>query len=250
MRAKNRQSGLSLMEEIVVVAIIAILVAVSLPAVRSLYRSIEAEAGTKAMISAALSNARAIAAKEQRYAGVRFQRDLDGNQYMIFIIYGGRDLTNWICGFVAVKGYKPIKLPENIGVIDKIRRRERTLKKCGDTFNEDPLVEADLSDNINITDTSTFSIIFSPAGKLVIHEVRCRRRNDNDDIFSDPPIGMFLEDYNNDSIGIGVENSRRKFYMYERKEFESLTDNSQRFKYLDDLKAMYINPYTGTMIDN
>src|SRR3989339_734206 len=49
--------------------------------------------------------------------------------------------------------------------------------------------------------SAALSIVFSPAGKLVIHELRCARKNSKDDIFNtqilvenDPPTGMFIED--------------------------------------------------------
>jgi hypothetical protein len=207
------------------------------------------------MIGAALSTARTLAIKNGHYAGVRFQKAGDPNnalkadQYMIFIIFDSNKKTNWVCGFLAVEGYKPIKLPENINVIDKIRRRERTSQVCGDPFHEDPLAETDLGDDIavNIADTSTFSILFSPAGKLVIHEVRCGNKSTNDEMFNDPPTGMFLED-DHDSLGIGVENSRREFYIYDKEKFEKMTTSSQRMAYLNGLKPVYVNPYTGELI--
>ena len=73
MNAKSRQSGLTLMEQTVVVACIAALVVLGLPAVRTFVKSFESQGSTKAMISAALASARAVAAKEQHYAGIRFQ---------------------------------------------------------------------------------------------------------------------------------------------------------------------------------
>ena len=87
MRTKTEQSGFSLTEMVVVIAAMTILVAFGLPAVRALLHSFESQSGTKSTISAALATARAIAAKEQHYAGIRFQQDLDGNQYMVFIIH-------------------------------------------------------------------------------------------------------------------------------------------------------------------
>src|SRR4030042_1099627 len=122
---RNRlcRCGLSLIEQAVVVAAIALLVAVSLPAVRSFIKSIEAQGGSKAMINAALAAARATAAQHQRYAGIRFQHkyqpDGKGCQYMIFIIYDF-DKTNLANGFRAVEGIEPIKLPDNVGVMEVV----------------------------------------------------------------------------------------------------------------------------------
>ena len=82
--------GLTLTETTIVIAIVALLAVLGLPAARVMFNSmVQSPAGTKAMIGAALSSARAIAAKERRYAGVRFQEDYNGDQYMIFIINDG-----------------------------------------------------------------------------------------------------------------------------------------------------------------
>ena len=89
---------------IVVVGGISLLVFFAMPAVRMLSRSFESESGTRSMIQSALSSARAIAAKEQRYAGIRFQvrqdpnTPFEGRQYMIFIIHD-YDETNLENGF-------------------------------------------------------------------------------------------------------------------------------------------------------
>ena len=91
MKAKRKQSGLTLMEMVVVVSVVAVFTVLGVPAIRALFRSIEAEGGARAMISAALSTARAIAARQQHYAGIRFQNkyqeDGRGCQYMIFIVH-------------------------------------------------------------------------------------------------------------------------------------------------------------------
>jgi prepilin-type N-terminal cleavage/methylation domain-containing protein len=267
------QSGFSLVELLVVLVIVASLVALSIPAINAMQKSF-GSTGAEGMISTALSTARTLAIKNGHYAGVRFQKEynkkgpLEANQYMIFIIYNSdSQITNWVCGFVAVEGYKPMKLPVNISVIDKMVRNDYdpTANWCNQ-INERPLIEADLDDsdvanldpignNRNITDISTFSIVFSPAGKLVSHEVRCRGNlSISDDVFNTrnnvtakPPIGMFFED-NHDDFGIGVEMSRREFVLYDREKFEKMTNKTQRMNYLNGLKPMYINPYTGEII--
>ena len=77
MKVKTNQPGLTLMETTVVITAAALLTVFGLPAVRTFLNSLESQGGTKAMISASLATARAIAAKEQRYAGVRFQKAYD-----------------------------------------------------------------------------------------------------------------------------------------------------------------------------
>lgn len=275
METKTRQSGLSLMEEVVVVAAIAMLIVFGLPAVRALFRSLEAEGGTNSMISGAFSTARAIAASQQRYAGVRFQnkyqQDGRGCQYMIFIVYepprSGVTLTNM---FRAVEGYEPIKLPESVNVVDMMIRTDNGTSEVAarcESANEREIGVNDLDDTIlerTMTDTSAFSIIFSPAGRLVVHDVRVRNRDGDyqpanlgdsaDDIFNSPVnitdnnTGMFVQD-DYAELGLGGEKSRQKFVIYDCKEFNHLVGRTQRWDYLRVLKHIYINPYTGTMIE-
>jgi type II secretory pathway pseudopilin PulG len=236
---------------LVVLAIIAMLVALAIPGINAMQKSFNST-GAEGMISAALATARTLAISHQQYAGVRFQKAGDPNnalkadQYMIFVIYDA-DKTGWVCGFIVVGGYKPIKLPDNVGVVDKMVRKTSTLKICGETDERSLNDTDDLNSNNKIADTSAFSILFSPAGKLVSHEIRCRRKSNKDDVFNDPLTGMFIED-NHDDSGIGVENSRREFYIYDKEKFEKMTTSSQRMAYLNGLKPVYVNPYTGELI--
>ena len=261
---QKMKKGFSIIELLVVMAIVAALVALAIPAINAMQKSFNST-GTEGMISTALATARTLAISRGQYAGVRFQKIYDpagalkADQYMIFI---KEDNTTWVCGFSAVDGYKPIKLPSNIGVVDKIVWPGRhtlidPLPHCG----APTVVEAwpaDLNDignlapdgsNRNITDISTFSIVFSPAGKLVIQKLRCASKGSNDDIFNNPPTGMFFED-DYENYGIGVEMSRREFYIYNRNEFEKLTTGAQRLNYLNGPKTeeYFVNAYTGELI--
>ena len=267
MRTRSKQSGLTLPELVVAIATIALLVGIGLPAIRSLLNSFETQSGAKTLISTALASARAIAAKEQRYAGVRFQRDSAGNQYMIFIVHEEPakmgDLT---IGFRAVKGVKPMKLPEQVAVVDMVYDPD-LLDPPGDgNINDD----IELNNVVVLMDTMTFSIIFSPSGKLVIHDVRIRNRNgiyqpDNatadkvsmDEIFNSPGnienfgVGMFIQD-DYPAMGLEEELSRNSFVIiYEKDKFERARGIGRAWSDYLSLTArdrIYINPYTGTMI--
>jgi hypothetical protein len=234
----------------VVISTIALLTVFGIPAIRAFVKSFETEAGVRGMINAALSNARAIAAKEQKYAGVRFQHkwqaDGKGGQYMIFIIHDEQN-TDRSNGFRAVAGAKPIKLPDNIGVMDL--RIEGT-----DEVDSD----LEVTNEYDLTDTTAFSIVFSPSGKLVIHDVWVRNRDGNiprdDDIFNAEgnvrinKIGMFIQD-GSPSLGLAEEPSRREFIIYDRGVFKKVNIDSRWTDYLKDLKKIHISPYTGRMID-
>ena len=286
MKAKRRQSGVTLMEMTVVVAVAAMLAALGLPAIRTFFNSLATEGSTKAMIGAALSSARAIAAERQRYVGVRFQKayhpagSLKAPQYMIFII---NDPAIGAYFFRAVEGTQPIKLPENLGVMDFTIVSDRNRQNPVNPGDEYRLDDISLSPNQNnyidndseLTDMTAFSIIFSPSGKLVAHGVRVRNRDDKtdaspatsyDDVFNTltkitNPVysaGMFLQDdyfganlYPDIGLGLGPEPSRRSFVIYERDKFRQALDKYQPYSgYLYKLRRVYINPYTGTIIDS
>ena len=93
MKTHLPKNAFSLVEILVVMGIIAVLVTIAVPAVRIVMASCQST-GAEYMISSALSTARSIAAKEHRYAGIRFQMAYDANkpfildrpQYMIFIV--------------------------------------------------------------------------------------------------------------------------------------------------------------------
>lgn len=269
---RKRQFGISLPEMTVVIAIAALMLALTIPAINMLLNSFESESGAKSIISSALASARAMAAKEQRYAGVRFQKRLDPNnpdplkasQYIIFIV---QDPNIMAFGFKAVDGIQPIKLPDSIGVMD--------LFYHPNLFTPDGRVDTDPEiANANVfMDTSTFSIVFSPAGKLVVHDVRIRNRNGEgdyasytnysmDDIFNkkakvDAGLAMFYQDdYFGDNaypnIGLGLEPSRSSFIIYETKVLNQTNPNRRWTDYLQrlSLNPVYINPYTGTIVND
>lgn len=270
------KTGFTLTEMVVVLATMSLLIAFGLPVMRMIRESFESNTGGKSMISAALSSARAIAAKEQHYAGIRFQRDSDGNQYMIFIIHDF-EKTGLNPGFRAVQNFKPTKLPDSMGVMDlRVRINHGTNWTDAEDLLDEPLTAAYLDDtnpqnlgpdkkNKYITDTSSFSIVFSPNGKLVIHNVRVRNRDgiyqpDNgmankismDRIFNSPQnitthaVGKFIQD-DYAELGLGAESSRNSFVIYDKIRFDKL-NAIERFNYLNSLEPVYINPYTGTII--
>ena len=253
MKVKPRQCGLTLMEMTVVIAVMALLAVFGLPAIRALFSSFESQGSTRAMISAGLASARAIAAKEHHYAGIRFQKAYDPNdpdllnapQYMIFIVLEEPSKMGGLTiGFRAVEGIKPIKLPDSVGVMEIM----------------DSNSNSDIDEDEEIIDKTTFSILFSPSGKLVIHDVRTRNRdgrpNSNnssrDDIFNTETnvkngIAMFFQDYGSD--GFQEEPSRNRFIIYDKSEFNKVDESERWSDYLKYLEVIYINPYIGTMIN-
>jgi hypothetical protein len=234
------------------------------------------------MISAALSSARAMAVKHQRYAGVRFQtrcvskdrtRPLDGGieaaQYMVFIMHEEpRKMDGLTVGFRAVPNREPVKLPATIGVIDLTGITE----------------DADIDEDVELNNATAFSIIFSPTGKLIVRDVRTRnrdglhqpvnsgqrgepRRADDswDEIFNSieniipeatgggDPVGMLIQD-DYPEFGLGKEASRTSFVIYERPRlkstFEDKTVWSEYLSLLPASAAVHVSPYTGTLLSS
>jgi len=292
MRTRSKQSGLTLPELAVVIATIALLAGLALPAIRALLNSFETQSGAKTLISTALASARAIAAKEHRYAGVRFQRDLSGSQYMIFVV---QDPTIMAYGFRAVEGVKPIKLPDTVSVMDLTivpdRNEQNPVNPQLEIRVDDPSLlytdpERDslIDEPREVTDITTFLIIFSPGGKLVIHGVRVRNKDgfvdstnntdiSYDDVFNKkvqvdqkyngfdrnavpPGAGKFYQDDYYDAawpgLSLGPEPSRNSFVVvYEKDKFEEARVRGNAWSgYLKHVapERIYINSYTGTMI--
>ena len=283
MKTTTRQSGISLSETTLVVAIAAVLIGLAIPSVRLFVDSFESRAGALPMISAALSSARAIAAKNQRYAGIRFQRiykpgqPSESDQYMIFIVHDP-EKTNMRDGFRAVEGIEPIALPKTVGVIDMtVRTNHGVTSPAAIDAGWQPLIVDFLDDtdpanldaeggNIYVTDATSLSILFSPSGRLVIHNVRVRNKDalwrpvdpteSSDDVFNSPEnisdfgIGMFIQD-DYAELGLGAESSRNGLIIYDKSRFDPATA-IERFDYLtglNDQSRIYINPYTGRIMN-
>ncbi|HUW18547.1 MAG TPA: prepilin-type N-terminal cleavage/methylation domain-containing protein [Sedimentisphaerales bacterium] len=275
MKAKARQSGMTLTEMTVVILAAALLASLAAPAVRGLLGSFESPGSTRAMISAAMASARAIAAKEHRYAGIRFQKAYDAKlptvdcpQYMIFIIHDPNLARKDPCDyelpsrlFRAVEGLKPIRLPDSVGVMDL---------ELGSISVPGPLAddvfEPGLKDRI-LTDTTTFSVVFAPSGKLVIRGVQTRNRDgyppselpfprSYDDVFNKLQevargTGMFVQDDDeNQGSGLWQELSRSSFIIYETAKFKKAYERGRAYsEYLALLGSkICINPYTGALI--
>jgi prepilin-type N-terminal cleavage/methylation domain-containing protein len=261
------ERAFTLIEMMVVVGIIALLMVFGMPAMRTMVNSFHSEGNTRAMINSALCCARAIAAKEQTYTGVRFQKTytpgdtelLNSAQYMIFIIHDPNK-ARWADGFYAMEGMAPIKLPESVGVSElKVRTNPDETKD-----DEASVTDGLISTPAGLQNVTTFSVIFSPSGKLVIHDARVWNKDgkvptsnaSRDDIFNTQTnvvsnrIGMFYQDDNASVLGLGQERSRNSFIIYDTNILKRTDTNFRWRDYLSTLQPVYVNPYTGTIINN
>jgi len=292
MTRKIRQTGLTLPEMVLVILTIGLLVTISLPGIRSLMHSFESQSSPRALISAAMASARAIAVREQRYAGIRFQpvyrpeNCVQGPQYMIFII---NEPAVGAYAFRTVEGIEPIRLPQAMGVLDLALVMDRNVANPANpnqqVFLDDPSIadvqkDGWLSDIALFNDTSTFSVIFSPVGRLVRHGVWVRNKDGardtlagsaqvSDDIVfnkidrvkvdaSDPNPALFCQDdyygglanpYGN--LGLGPEPSRMRLLVYDRNSLKQVPVDrrwSGYLKRLVDSQTIYLNPYTGDLV--
>lgn len=247
------------MELLVVLGIIAALAAIAIPAIKAMQKSYDST-GADGMISTALSTARTIAISKQKYVGVRFQKAydvnnvIDADQYMIFII-NDEDMGTLTDAFRAVEGYKPMKLPANSGIMDL---------KVGNT-GVDIKADGMINTNDALTDTTTFSIVFSPAGKVAVHDVQTRNKDgetdtsdsSKDEIFNtknnaEAGKALFMQDYTARIDGLGKEQSRKTFIIYDREKFKKIDADKRYEDYLKNLslKPCTLNPYTGAIVRN
>ena len=219
------------------VASIVILVGIALPATKMFFRSFESQSGAMTLISGALSAARAMAIKHQRYAGVRFQCEYDprgplyARQYMIHVVHD-RDGTTLASGFRPIDGIKPIPLPEPVGVTDLIVR--------GNTS-----ISSDAATATDVNDMMAFSIVFSPSGRVVVHDVRMAYGTGelSARFISDGPTTA--------SNGYLQEPSRTGFLIFDRKEFNQAYERGAAWtQYLSRMASgmVYVSPYTGRII--
>ncbi|MCK5269169.1 MAG: prepilin-type N-terminal cleavage/methylation domain-containing protein [Sedimentisphaerales bacterium] len=268
MNEKKQQSGFTLIEMLVVVAIIAVLAALSLPNTMGIIRSHRA-AATKNLIRNALAQAQAHAAVTQKYAGVRFQFTKDqwqnNRQYLVLIenepglvpAVGGIPVRRSYDRFVAIRNAKAAALPVGMGVISQAASGSVGIL---DDYGVD-----------SVRGETTFSIIFSPMGQLVTKDVYLRPKDDFDaaglPIFSDDAIVNTQSDVDN---GIGLlycdddgsvecrwgESSALGLYIFDADKLMSIDGLNmndiqkaeERAIYIQSLEPILINIYTGTII--
>jgi len=249
MRLRTKKTGFSLTELIVTMSVVVVLAGIGLPAVKQVINAFESASRVQDAVSAAMANARARALAQGIYTGIRFQRTARGDQYMVFI---EQDDTGSAPadGFRPVIGKNPIRLPRR-GMIMDMNLRTATGDPADSSY-----VPIDSDGLINmpekVTDASTFCVIFSPAGKLVMHDVRIwEGAGDVFNIDTEVDAGnalMYVDDY--PGLGLGEEVSRNHFVIVEKEKFNAAGQSERWSRYLQYLKPVYINPYTGELISN
>jgi hypothetical protein len=273
MNRSSRHSALTLVEILVVLGIMAVLFAVGVPAVKKIVESFDSSANVRSVITAALSHARSIAMSDGTWAGLRFQQDTLGNQYMILIRYD-YDATGLADGFRAVENRKPMKLPESIGVMDLIWYNPNLSPPREEPIADDSILDPSKLGDRALRNTTTFSVVFSKEGRLATHDVQVMVRDvryvfvpppatmnyepSQDDIFNtqpnvdlaakaNPPKRMFYQD-NYSALGLSKEPSRNSFVIYDKKKFNAVPAAKRWSLCLKSLPTDYVNPGTGELV--
>ena len=250
---RNRRKtirALTLTELLVIMSVMVILLAISIPAAKKLSESLENSAGTRSIIDAAMSNARAMAVHEGHYAGVRFQQDSAGGQYLILIIHDPNQ-TGLANGFCAVKGRKPTALPQNVGATGcRVQQDWKNNKPDDwDLASNPSMADTCLNTNVShvgMNDATTFSIVFSPSGKFAIHLVR----------LAIPPSGFRQDEPESPTpSGYQEENSVSGFRIYNKRELakaQAIKPTPKPWTAvptgLSNLDTEFVNPYTGELV--
>jgi len=127
--------------------------------------------------------------------------------------------------------------------------------------------DTDINDPAELVDVTSFSIVFSPAGKLIIHPVRVRNRDgliDSDSAVSDDDVFNTLDRVDIDGVGKFVQDdylaegwyqefSRKSFVVYKKSRLKEIRPDRRWSTYLEDLERnqkVYVNPYSGHMISD
>jgi len=248
---RTKQFGMTLTEMVLVIAAVAVMAALAVPAVDALLKGFESEGQTKAMISSALASARANAMKHRRYAGIRFQKAYNPDhstdyskwqQYMIPIIHDYQ-ATGLSGGFRALPGAQPIRMPRSMEVMDlRLGDSDSTPSNFGDGSSD-------------FLDTTSFSIVFSPSGRLVVRDVRIAEANQYDDIFNTSTRveenGEAMFHMDGQIGGLQEEPSRQFLIIYNKSRFYNLPAGQRYDDYLrelDDNRRYYVNPHLGRLI--
>ncbi|MBM4104672.1 MAG: hypothetical protein FJ263_11630 [Planctomycetes bacterium] len=271
----KKTRAVTLTELLVMMAVMVILLAVAAPVAQKLAQSLGSSGGARNIIDAALTSARAIAVREGQYAGVRFQQDSTGRQYLVFIVHdpdASPNGTGYANGFRAVEGRKPTALPEGVGVTGyRVQKKYNNLSTDSDRIDDwdlkdvgklNPLASDQyLDSNVEMNDATTFSIVFSPSGKFVVHPVRISNGSSTDKVFnfkdyvfngsnSLTRFALLRQDESEESQqdGYQEEKSVPSFIIYEKKELAKKPANQRWSGYLSKLNTDYINPYTGELV--
>jgi len=287
MRHKRKADAFTLVELLVVVTIIGIMLGLTMPSFNTMMKSQQA-ASAKTLIRTALAQAQIYASSNQKYAGLRFQPDADGRPNIILIEHAPRCLVTDLSGvitednvaerFTAIPNAKPVALPEGIGVISLEVLTPPIVGNPGFQENSNQYLDNFTDNRSCLLGASTFTIIFSPTGQLIIKSVVVRERQLTDTFgnlvdltfgsyarFHTPlaiPKPRFYQDNYKFKFGTNIwpwfndsikwcdrEDSTYGMYIYEEEPMLAANKDLRYTEYISLLKPILINTYTGKLIE-
>jgi len=267
----DRAAGFTLVELLTVMAIIAVMALLVLPGFTRMISS-NKEGAALNLIRAALVEAQVHAAQTQKYAGIRFQFDKNGwaggRQYLV-LIEKSSGSTN-ADEYNAAPNAKPTALPEGIGVIDYSMLMQYPVNQSQIDDNNYNLSDND-TNRYGLLGSTTFSILFSPTGQLVVKNIYINRWDEYDQVFNSdyyvnlPPVKGQLpppllshdrnwptqSEYGSDWCR--QEDSAKGFYIFEvNKMLQDVNPGTRWSDYIGtvEVEPVLINMYTGTIIRN
>jgi len=250
MKHKRKAEGYSLVELLVVVAIIGILLGLTMPSFNSMMKS-QQITSTKTLIRTALTQAQVYASSNQKYAGLRFQSDTKGRPHII-LIENTHDTT-----YAPIPNARPVALPEGIGLISA------SIDILAPA-NRDLYLDDSNNDQYCLLGATTFTIIFSPTGQLVIKTPIVHPRNDFDQTMNVAAVveaggaRFYCDGWYTDSFGNPPhapvyyclsEDSTMGLYIYEKEPMQEANSNLRYTEYVSLLQPLLINTYTGKLIE-
>jgi len=175
-RKREVRAGFTLVELVIVFAIIAILVALAVPSLSGLTR-VSSEGAIRTTMRSLFASARMRAAATQRYVGIRFQQDAEGRQYAVMLqqvepseyFPNGCPAYHMQCTFLTLTavGEEPLQLPRGV----ELAQGDVGLAAAPEAeFEPDPVRK--------VIPATTFTVVFSPSGQIVRRQVHVTQRPD------------------------------------------------------------------------
>ncbi len=236
--AERNRRGFTLIELIVVITIIVLAASIALPTAINLF-SAGADSQAYNIIAAQLARARAIAIRDNTYAGLHIQKsdnpDMELDAFYSAVVTYNSSAAN----FDLADGTKPRKLPGSIA-FGQLNDSGSTAFVSGGTY------QTNVSSNMD--NFTTFTIVFGPSGQVVTNVAGGGVTFADNNLFiataSGPPGSGATELWTNPGSEAGVT----AITMFDYTELVGRSTDATRRDYLNEAgQFLPINVYTGQL---